>query len=300
MNKLIEAGDKVNDKFTFVIISIVAIAIWTLGALETTAGKLFFGLLVLSVILIVLFNLLIKTEKIELPFRDNDNLSIFFFWGGIILISLLNIGQLKSFSVIKPFILSTGAENVSKLTVFTTASLETNPFINWFATVWGAGVLEPFVFRVGAYLFGAVLGLLIISLLYKSSSDKIKRLWAMGFGIIASIITFIIAHNFNESYRNNTQLFVFAGVFSIIILLGIYYLNGGLALAMGIHMSNNFYALGVKNSFDAITFGLGAGGLISLLTWIILIFLGVTFIVFIANIPKIPSMLKNIIKSVGL
>lgn len=292
-NQLTSKFEKVNDPFVFLWLIIIGAIIYVLDALDVSAGKIFYGFLTLSIITIVLYNLLVKTDYIELPFRENMKLSMIFFSLGWALVALLNFATLKTYSVVKPFILGSATEGASKLTTFATANLELSPFIRVVTTVFSAGTIEPWVFRVVGFLVGAAIVYIFIKLFNSNLNRDTARILTMIGGFIVSAITFMFAHKWNETYNSNPELFIFSLVFSAIILFAIYWLNYGLSFAMGFHMANNFFALGATNSFNGLFVGFFAGGLQTVAASAILILLIVPFVVFIVNIPKLPSLLIN-------
>lgn len=270
---------------------IVSGVLWIQGS---PTGKVFFGVTLISVIIFVLLDKLTEF-KIKVPFRKNAKTNMILFSLSWVVLLIFNlVSHLKSYEIIRPFYVAAAADLETKVATFSVLQIENNPFLSAISTVFNAGILEPWGYRVVAVMLGAAFVFLILQVFFRNISTKQKLKLALTGGFICSTVLFVASHLWNGTYRDNPVLFVFAVIFSIVEIIIIYYLNGGFAASAGFHTANNFFALGWKKVLSGLWYGITSGFITGALSVMIVSLLTITFIVFLVNVFKLDKILKSI------
>lgn len=227
---------------------------------------------------------------------------IFLFFLGSILFNL----NITSSNFYNPAIMAPLAASDSQPTSFQALRLEASPTTQWFSETIGAPILEEILLGFGFIIICALLTVLFImislslttkvptkQLLIKSI--KYKKTIFTG-AIIGSVLIFMGVHVFNGTYINNPELFLFAGIFRLVVNLLIFsYIKLGIEFGIGIHESNNLLAFLFNPSS-----GVGFDGFLSAITTTVGLLL--IFLLYITPLLIVIlrwQYMKDILKDIG-
>ena len=214
--------------------------------------------------------------------------------------------NILSFNFYNPLIMAPLAASQAEPTSFAALRLKASPTTQWFTETQGAPILEETLISFGFIIISALLTVLFItiflaltikqtSLQILKKSLKYKKTILTG-AIIGSVLIFMGIHSFNGTYIENKQLFLFAGLFRLVVNLLIFsFVKLGLEFGIGLHEANNLLAF-VLNSKS----GVGIDGLLTAITTPI----GLLLVAFMWIIPILIVILrweymKNYLKDIG-
>jgi len=161
-------------------------------------------------------------------------------------------------------------------TSFQALRLKASPTTQWFSETIGAPILEETLLGFGFIIISALLTILFIMIFLAMTikgtaqqllvkSIKYKKTIFIG-AIIGSVLIFMGVHVFNNTYVSNPNLFLFAGIFRLVVNLLIFsFVKFGLEFGIAIHSANNTLAflfnptsgVGVDGYLTAITTPIG-------------------------------------------
>lgn len=269
-----------NYNYWFIAFIVLAsIAMYWLASIGLAAGYLYLFLFILGISLIVIIKFFLKEKSDEYGFYFPINRSSlganFLFWTGFLILTGLAVfsstsganfydtkvlNPLNTFSVV-------GGES------FTELSTAFSPFWNLMVTGVAAPVFEEIILGPVFITMFSLLFVIINNSLGFGLKGKTKQISQFLFAVLGSVLLFTALHIFNQSYSNpdgtiNTSLFLMAAMFRLIlnilmypVIMGTFAL--GLMFGIGVHMANNFYAIGYTTVLDGL-FTIGGAGLLFL------------------------------------
>lgn len=157
------------------------------------------------------------------------------------------------FNFYNPLIMAPLAASTAEPTSFQALRIQASPTTQWFTETIGAPTLEETLIAFGFVIISALIMvyLIVVFLMLttreKASSilnkvKKYKKSILTG-AIIGSVLIFMGIHVFNSTYIEKPQLFLFAGIFRLVVNLLIFgYIKLGLEFGIGLHSANNTLA----------------------------------------------------------
>lgn len=289
--------------FGYLVMVIVAFFFWNEFGLSASGSYLFLGF---STLFLIVFGFILFRDvdfiKNTIPFnRSFDRGTLSYVLGAIfvlIIFSLLwfvgSIG-ITSGNLYDPLVSAPLAATPEKeLVSFAALKLQASPFVNWFTITKGASILEEIItgwgFILVGYLVTALLILIVISLFFTKKNsftlvNKVRTYKNTLFigAVMGSVLFFMSIHLLNGTYTGNPKLFIWAGMFRLLMNVMIYKFTAlGLSFSIAAHEINNT----LSYIFNKTT-GIGIDGylnsilnapalLIITLTWIIPVILVVS------------------------
>jgi len=270
-NILIGNLEKKNFNFIFILFLIIAsIGVWWLQSKGLASGSLYLSLLTMGAVLIFyIFTFFIESSS-EYSFvmpinRSNFRAVFMFFLGFLAMLAVLFVPQFFGANIVSTEVLSPLASfGLTGETTFQALKISGDPFWTFFIIGWVAPVIEEWVLCVTFVLLGILLAYAIrksLSLDYGAGNKRFD----LSVGFVFSIIMFVVLHSFNNTYVNNPILFVWAGVFRLVLnmlVYGFFFFGStnaflGLMFGVGVHMANNWVSMGWSAIQSALLSGSG-------------------------------------------
>jgi membrane protease YdiL (CAAX protease family) len=258
-----------NYNYWFIIFILLAsVAMYWLVGIGLQAGVLYLLLFVMGIVLIVLIKFFLNEKSSEYGFhfpvnRSNLGANVLF-WAGFIILTLMaifsdvsgaNFYDTRVLNPLATFSIA-GGDSFQQLT----ASFSS--FWNLMVTGVAAPVFEEIILGPVFITMFSLLFVVVNNSLGLNLKGRTKELVQFGFAVLGSVLLFAALHFFNSSYLNpdgtlNMTLFLSAAIFRLILNVLMYpVIMGNLALGLmfgiGVHMANNFYAMGYVNVVDGL------------------------------------------------
>lgn len=214
-------------------------------------GKIYFFMMLGAIGIFGLAQLFIRgdefstiKEYMKAPFSTSLSLSVLTFLGGWII--ALGLGFLISFSSysITSFSVPLFGADILKGVTQSFSTVEVSESMAWkiFNISFNAGATEEFVFTFALMLLGVLIGLFVSQIFSLKSKN-----FVIAFAFVFSTLLFVGAHKLNASYMG--IMFIFAGVFKLVSLLGVYWYGLFLTFWIGYHQANNLLYLIQQEGF---------------------------------------------------
>lgn len=252
------SSDKDYPLFIPTFIALALFANYWMWANDIRAGLIFGLILLITVSGFVFGKIFLKNDKdlpkiaeiIDLPFADSLRKSVGWYFIGLFACLIFSfVGGLLNFSVTSFSIPLFGSEMSNQITQsFSAAEISSSMPWKLFNIVFNAGISEEIGFAVGFLFWGLLIGLFLYQLLsYKVKNFVVsKQTFVLGFAIFVSVVAFALAHDLNNSYTV-WYMFLAAGVFRLVTLVGMYGLFIPLSAFVGYHQMNNLiWLVGVE------------------------------------------------------
>lgn len=280
----------------FTQIVIMAIGIGWLSLYGITVAGRYTTMFVVGISLLTLTLLFVREEQrtsifnyIKIPFTVSTISAAVLYLLGWAIPILIRVGT--GFSI-SNYQVPLAAATINKQIEQTFQTLQTtaSPFFNFFVTVWTAGTLEEFLWAFILMFVGGLLTVFVLTMISKySKTPKMYNKNAITIGaLLFTVTTFMLAHQLNSTYTT-VGMFIAAGIFRLVLNVGIYYFGLVVSFTVGLHQANNaiyFYnTYGRETTLQALT---SVGGVIIMIYFALL-----TFYV-VANLRYIPEVLRRI------
>ena len=268
-----------------IFLFITLLGIGSTYALNLENGRIYFIIILTSIVGVYVgfFFFRRDTTIFEFPFEKTLLQGVFGLYVGFLLPTIINlISSVKTYQVIKPFAIFSTAGGVTGQS-FKIITLQLDKFWSYFYTVWVAGIGETFVFNFATIVIGIIIGHFILEFNPNiAKTEKGKRMFRAGVGLLFSGLVFVISHGLNGSY-NDLNMFLLAFLFLLLMNFILYFLNFFIMFVVGFHMSNNFWANLQENLAGALT---TKGLILDAFLLILLMYL-------VLNFKKVPEMFKG-------
>lgn len=281
--------------FLFIPITMAFIGMLWLALNDIDAGQDYTLLFLGSIAFMSLILLFVDEHSrksvfgyIGLPFSTSTGISVWAYVVGLLIpIILFFIFSLNTSALAVPF--AAGDINSAITTQFSALSISESPFWELYTTVFTAGTIEELMFGVVTMLVGGLLTAAILGLLGVNLGRGSGTVVFIG-GLLFSVASFMFIHRLNDSYIT-PSFFIAAGVFRLLMNIGIYSFALFLSFSVGFHQSNNaiWYIdkFGLQRFYEA----MGSNG------GILWIFLIVVFLAAIVQLPYFDDYFKGVLRS---
>jgi len=239
--------------FSMIIFGVIFISWGALNKVE--AGTLYVTLFLVTIGIISLVKSNIKEDKATLkklyksPFLSSTKVAIAMYLLGYVVIFGINFfGKFikNSFSTLQFFsplyFSGSGGGGSGISSTYLASVIENTAGFKLAYSVFVAGTIEEFVFGFALFLGGWIISFFILEFLFdnKAPFGLSNKTFSKLFSYAFVIVTFTGIHVLNASYEG--VMFVWAGLFRLLMTIALYELGLGLSFTMGMHHANNFFA----------------------------------------------------------
>lgn len=234
--------------YTSIIFAGIGVA-W-LALNDIPAGIRYITILTVGVALLTITFLFVDEDNskrmskfIKIPFTTDLSVGAGFYllgWMVPLLINLITTFFGTGFNISQLMIPLAGNQiNNQIMQTLSVAQAQTNPFWQWFISVFTAGTIEEFVFGFILMFVGVMFGHFIYLLIWgKEQSDTKMAFWFRTiFALIFTGLIFGGAHGINDTYMG--IMFLIAIGFRLVMNYSIYVTGVFITFTLGFHQANN-------------------------------------------------------------